>query len=159
MLKTKVLFVCLGNICRSPMAEFVLRDLAQQAGCAQMVETASAGTSGWHNGEDMHAGTRAELVVHHILPNGFVSSQVRASDADDYDYIVAMDDHNMAELARLFGPSRLHRVHKLTDWLGNCQYDHVPDPYFTGDFRETWHIVSGACSALLADIQTRCQSR
>ncbi len=82
-----VLFVCLGNICRSPMAEYVLRHRAREAGVAHRIRTDSAGTSGWHDGENMHQGTRKILAVHGIDHQGFTSSKVRSEDFDEFDFI------------------------------------------------------------------------
>lgn len=151
----RVLFVCLGNICRSPMAEFVLRDQAHKAGLGHIVQTASAGTSGWHNGEDMHLGTHQALSAHGISPQGFVSSQIQQADGPRYDYIVAMDDHNIAALRRILFATDMSKVSKMTDWLVDGAHDHVPDPYYTGDFGETWRIVAAASVGLLAHIQAR----
>ena len=98
-----VLFVCLGNICRSPMAEYVLRHRAREAGVSHRIRTDSAGTSGWHDGENMHQGTRKTLAAHSIDHQGFTSSKVRSQDFDEFDFIIAMDDNNLAELEKMFG--------------------------------------------------------
>lgn len=146
---TRILFVCLGNICRSPMAEYLCRHLATERGLA--VEVASAGTSGWHNGEDMHVGTRQVLQALGIDAHGFCSSQVEAADLTRYTHIIAMDDHNLAALRRLFGGVHAH-VFKITDLVPELGYDHVPDPWYSGDFDETCRIVTAGCAALLAGL-------
>lgn len=148
----RVLMVCLGNICRSPMAEYVLRHQVAAAGLDAHIAVASAGTSGWHNGEDMHSGTRRTLLAQGIDPAGFASSQVSHGDLARYQYIVAMDDANLAELARLFGPLP-PQVFKITDLIPETGYQQVPDPYYSGDFDETWRLVTAGCAALLARIQ------
>lgn len=145
-----VLFVCLGNICRSPMAEFVLRDFARRAGVAHRVQVASAGTSGWHDGENMHSGTRRVLQAHGIAATGFTSRKVECRDGMRYDFIIAMDDDNVAALKQILDAQAWAKVAKITDWLPESGYNHVPDPYFTGDFDETWRVVSAGCSAMLA---------
>ncbi len=144
----RILFVCLGNICRSPMAEYVFRSQAAEAGVAHRVQTASSGTSGWHNGENMHNGTLKKLKQQGIDPSGFASSQVRQSDGSHYDFLIAMDDNNLAELERLFG-HRPEQIFKLTDLIPESGYNHVPDPWYTGDFDETFRLVSDGGRALL----------
>lgn len=99
----RILFVCLGNICRSPMGEFVLRHRAEEAGVGHRIHTDSAGTSGWHDGENMHQGTQQILAQQGMDNTGFTSSKVKRSDIDHYDYILAMDDNNLRDLEKLFG--------------------------------------------------------
>jgi protein-tyrosine phosphatase len=146
---TKVLFVCLGNICRSPMAEYVLRDLVDQKGLSQQIEIASAGTSGWHNGEDMHQGSKDILHAHNINTNDFQSSEVKPEDIAIYDHIIAMDDKNLQDLSRIFGSNRPEKVYKITDLLPDSEYDYVPDPYFSGNFNATYTIIHAGCIAWL----------
>ena len=148
MNKRRILFVCLGNICRSPMAEYVLRHQAAERGLSHLVETASAGTSGWHDGEGMHRGTRAELKAHGIAADGFSSRKIRHEDPAHYDLIIAMDDDNLAELERQFG-RRPEKQFKLTDLIPESGYHAVPDPWYTGDFDETFRLVDAGCKALL----------
>lgn len=144
----RILFVCLGNICRSPMAEFVLRDLAKQHGVSHRISTDSAGTSGWHDGEDMHVGTAKILRSHHISPQGFTSSKVKKSDINHFDFLIAMDDNNLIELEKRFG-KQADKIFKLTDLIPESGYHHVPDPWYTGDFEETYRLVSAGSLALL----------
>lgn len=154
MAATKVLFVCLGNICRSPMAEYILRDLVTKKGLSEQIEIASAGTSGWHNGEDMHSGTKEILHAKQIRTNNFQSSEVRPEDIAIYDHIIAMDDKNLQDLSRIFGCSRPDKVYKITDLLPDSEYDYVPDPYFSGNFTETCTIIHAGCEAWLKYWQT-----
>ena len=144
---TRVLFVCLGNICRSPMAEYVMRRTAAERGLSAQIQTASAGTSGWHDGEDMHRETKAVLRRHGIDAGGFTSRRVENRDWQRFDYLIAMDDANLAELENRFGrhPKNLF---KLPDLIPEQGYSHVPDPWYTGDFDETYRLVSAGCAAL-----------
>ncbi|MRN37304.1 low molecular weight phosphotyrosine protein phosphatase [Neisseria sp. N95_16] len=144
----RILFVCLGNICRSPMGEFVLRHRAEEAGVGQRIHTDSAGTSGWHDGENMHQGTRQMLAQQGMDNTGFTSSKVKRSDIGHYDYILAMDDNNLRDLEKLFG-KHPEKLFKLTDLIPESGYDHVPDPWYTGDFDETFRLVDSASMALL----------
>ena len=143
-----VLFVCLGNICRSPMAESVLRHRARAAGVSPRVRTDSAGTSGWHDGENMHQGTRKTLAAHGIDNQGFTSSKVRSEDFDEFDFIIAMDDNHPAELEKIFG-KHPDKIFNLTDLIPESGYRHVPDPWHTGDFDEPFRLVDAGSAALL----------
>lgn len=146
----KVLFICLGNICRSPMAEYIFRDIAAKRGIA--VQSASAGTSGWHDGEFMHCGTSEVLDGLYIDHNDFVSRKVKKSDIHDYDYLIVMDDANLRDVEKLFG-RQPEKIFKITDLLPNGEYDHVPDPWYTGNFNETRRIVQACCEVLADKIQ------
>lgn len=151
----KVLFVCLGNICRSPMAEYVFRHRVQETGAGVRIESDSAGTSGWHDGENMHRGTQKVLNHHGIDTLGFTSRKVKKSDFEHFDYLIAMDDDNLAVLERLFGrhPDKLF---KLTDLVPELGYDFVPDPWYTDNFDETFRLVSAGSDALLKKLGIIC---
>lgn len=150
---THVLFVCLGNICRSPMAEYILRDMVSKAGLEQVIQVASAGTSGWHNGEDMHAETKTVLQEHAIDCSGFHSQQVQHSDVDYYNPIIVMDDNNLQALKKIFTCCPSQQVYKITDLLPDSPLNHVPDPYFTGNFQQTYQIIHAGCLAWLKQWQ------
>lgn len=146
----KIMFICLGNICRSPMAEYVLRDMAAKRGV--VLEVASAGTSGWHDGEYMHCGTADILDGLNIDSRDFISSKVTRDDWQYYDYLIVMDNHNLVDMEKQFGKSR--KLFKITDLLPeNSPYDHVPDPWYTGNFVETREIIQQCCNELLTQIQ------
>ncbi len=142
--------VCLGNICRSPMAEYLFKAAVEKQGLGHCVSVQSAGTSGWHNGEGMHPKTAAIVKKYGMDIADFVSSQVQVDDNQHFDYLVAMDNDNLAQLEHLFG---VHpdRIFKITDLI-NSPYDHVPDPWHTGDFTETENLLLQSCQALLAKV-------
>ena len=110
----KILFVCLGNICRSPMAEYILRDMAQKRGIA--VNVASAGTSGWHDGEYMHCGTAEILDGLSIESRDFRSRKIPTDALQYYDYVIVMDDSNLRDVQAALGNDK--RIFKITDLLG-----------------------------------------
>ena len=147
----KILFICLGNICRSPMAEYLFRSMAAERGIP--VHTASAGTSGWHDGEGMHCGTADVLDGLGIASHDFVSRKLKASDVRDYDYLIVMDDSNLRDVEKLFG-RQPEKIFKITDLLPKGSgYHHVPDPWYTGNFNETRAILTACCDVLLTRLQ------
>lgn len=147
---TKILFVCLGNICRSPMAEYLCREIAMQHGLP--LEVSSAGTSGWHDGEYMHCGTADVLDGLGIDSRDFVSKRVKSSDWEYFDYLIVMDDNNLAEMEKRFGKHK--KLFKITDLLPeNSRYTEVPDPWYTGNFQETHAILQQCCGILVKKLQ------
>ena len=154
--KIKLLFVCLGNICRSPMAEYVMREKIKQVGLQDKIETFSAGTSGWHNGEDMHCGTADMLDQHKIDSHGFRSSQVKKNDWQNFDYVIAMDDQNLRDLTALFEqqPKNLLKITALTPTLSDeLGVDHIPDPWYTKNFAQTYELLDRCCDVLLNQLK------
>ena len=149
----RILFVCRGNICRSPMAEFVMRDLAMRAGRANEFRIASAATTNEEVGNPVHPGTRRVLAAHGIACVGKTARQVKRDEYKSWDLIVAMDDENMRDLMRVFRNDPEHKVHKLMEYAGcvdpKCARD-VADPWFTGDFEKTWDDVYAGCKGILA---------
>ena len=130
--KINVLFVCLGNICRSPMAEAVFRDLVKQQKLSDHFEIASAGIGDWHAGEPPHRGTRETLKRHGIEPNGLSAKHVTQAALDRADYVVAMDHENLADLrAWRIDHNKLSR---LLDYAPDVEVRDVPDPYYDGRF-------------------------
>jgi protein-tyrosine phosphatase len=149
--KIKILFVCLGNICRSPMAEAVFRDLVTKEGVADHFEIASAGTGEWHVGEPPHRGARDALKRHGIEPNGLVAKHISQAMLDRADYVVAMDDENMADLrAWRLDPQKVSRI---LDYAPEVEVRDVPDPYYDGRFELVYQLVSKGSRGLLEQIR------
>ncbi|MBQ0139156.1 MAG: low molecular weight phosphotyrosine protein phosphatase [Kurthia sp.] len=145
-----VLFVCLGNICRSPMAEAIFRNLVKQRGWENQFIIDSAGTSGWHEGEAPHKGTVAELASHHISTKGMMSRPLQAKDGEVFEYIVCMDNSNIKHAQEILGGPSDKQLIRLLD-LTAKKID-VPDPYYTGDFKETYALCTLGCEALFNQI-------
>ena len=149
--KINVLFVCLGNICRSPMAEAVFRDLVKNEGLAGRFEIASAGIGDWHAGEPPHRGTRETLKRHGIESSGLMAKRVSQAMLDRADYVVAMDDENLADLRswRIDG----QKVSRILDYAPDREVRDVPDPYFDGRFELVYQLVSKGSAGLLQQIR------
>jgi protein-tyrosine phosphatase len=146
-----VLFVCLGNICRSPMAEAVFRHYINEEGLAEQIRVDSAGTGDWHIGEPPHHGTRKKLDEHGISYEGLRARQVRKEDFDNFTYIIGMDDNNVAQMHKMVGNPNA-KVYRFVDFIPNTSYTEVPDPWYTGDFDETYRLVTQGCRGLLEHI-------
>lgn len=143
----KILFICHGNICRSPMAEFVMKQLVKDEGLEGYFEIASAATSTEEIGNPVYPPARRKLAEHGISCEGKTARQITRQDYNHYDYVIAMDRNNLRNLNRMFGDDTEHKISLLRD------YTHRPgdvaDPWYTGDFEATWRDVSEGCRALL----------
>ena len=149
----KILFVCHGNICRSPMAEFVMKDLVKQAGLEDLFEIASAATSTEEIGNPVYPPARRKLAEHGISCAGKTARQLRKSDYAYYHYLVGMDSANFRNMHRICGEDSGGKISLLLDWTGSG--GSVADPWYTGDFEATWQDVNAGCSALLEAILER----
>jgi len=143
----KVLFICLGNICRSPMAEFVFRDMVQKRGLADRLHIASAATSSEELGNPVHPGTREILEREGIDCSDKRARQLRRDDYDALDLIIGMDEANMRNMGRMLGGDAQGKLHKLLEFAGSAR--DVADPWYTGDFDTTYEDVCGGCEGLL----------
>ena len=146
----KVVFVCLGNICRSPMAEGVFRHLVKQAKLENIIEVDSCGTGSWHIGESPHVGTQKVLATHHI-EYYHRARQLCAADLSNADYLIAMDSDNLHDIKR---QGSVHgEVGLLLDYAKGVEESDVPDPYYTGQFNEVYNLVEAGCKGLLEHIR------
>ena len=147
---TKILFVCHGNICRSPMAEFVMKDLVRRAGRENEIFVASAACRRDEIGSDTYLGTREKLDEMGIPYQRRRAVQITKADYENYDFIVAMDMENMRDLDRLSGGDPQKKLHRLMEFAGENR--DVADPWYTGDFDTTYMDVLKGCKALLKSL-------
>ena len=148
----KILFVCHGNICRSPMAEFVMKDLLKKAGLEDQVEVASAATSTEELGNPVYPPARRKLAEHGLSCAGKTARQLRRSDGDRYDLLIGMDDANLRNMRRICGPEASGKIRSLMDYTDRP--GQVADPWYTGDFDATWRDVLDGCQGLLRALRT-----
>ena len=142
----KVLFICHGNICRSPMAEFVLKDMVAKLGLSDQFIIASAATSTEEIGNPVHRGTKYKLLEHGISCAGKTAVQMKKEDYEKYDYLIAMDTNNLRNMERMLG-HRGDKISLLLEFAGESAS--IADPWYTGDFEATYQDVVRGCEAFL----------
>ena len=147
----KILFVCHGNICRSPMAEYVMKKLVKDAGLEGAFEIASAATSREELGNPVYPPARRKLAQHGIQCQGHQARQMTKGDYDRYDRIICMDRANLRNISRLSGGDRSGKLSLLLDYTPRAG-EEVADPWYTGNFDDTWRDVTEGCEGLLADL-------
>ena len=147
----KVLFCCHGNICRSPMAEFVMKDLVKKAGREWEFEIASAATSTEEIGNPVYPPARRKLAEHGIGCAGKTARQLRRDDYDKWDYIVGMDSANLRNMRRICGGDPEGKISLLLDHTDRP--GDVADPWYTRDFEATWRDVLEGCGRLLEELK------
>ena len=143
----KVLFVCHGNICRSPMTEFVMKDLVKKAGLAQEFQIESLATSTEEIGNPVYPPARRKLREHGIDCAGKTARQLRRGDYEAFDLLIGMDQANLRNMRRICGGDPAGKLHLLLDYTDRP--GDVADPWYTGDFDATWRDVEEGCRGLL----------
>lgn len=143
----KVLFICHGNICRSPMAEFVMKSLVSAAGLERDFYIASAATSSEELGNPVYPQARRKLAEHGISCAGKTARRMSAADYAEFDLLIGMDDANLRNMRRICGGDADGKLHKLTEYCGRPD-DEVADPWYTGDFDAAWNDIYAGCTGL-----------
>lgn len=147
---TKVLFICHGNICRSPMAEFVMKDLVKKARLEKDFQIASAATSIEEIGRPLYPPARRKLDEHGIRCDGHSARQLTNQDYDEYDLLIGMDQANLRSMYRICGGDYAGKMHLLLDFTDRP--GDVADPWYTDDFEATWQDVLAGCQGLLKQL-------
>lgn len=147
----KILFVCHGNICRSPMAEFVLKDLVRKAGMQDLYKIASAATHYDEIGSPVYAPARRKLAEHGISCSGKTARLLEKADYQKYDFLIGMDNANLRNMNRICGGDPCGKFSLLLDWCGERR--DVADPWYTGNFDATWNDVVDGCTALFEHLK------
>ena len=143
----KILFVCLGNICRSPMAEFIFRDLTKKQGLEKKYSVSSAGTSSEEAGNNMHYGAEDKLNEKEIPYSKHKARQLRREDYNEYDYIIGMESYNIRNILRIVGDDKKNKVYRLLDFTNNPR--DIADPWYTGNFEITYNDIVEGCKEFL----------
>lgn len=146
----KILFVCHGNICRSPMAEFIFRDMVARQGLENQFEIASRATSTEELGNPVYPPARAELARHGLKCDGKHAIQLTRSDYEGWDHIIGMDGQNMRNMQRIFGGDPERKVRKLMDCTSRG--GNVDDPWYTGAFDVAYRDIHDGCEGLLKEL-------
>ncbi len=146
----KILFVCHGNICRSPMAEFVMKHMVRDAGLEDSFEIASAATSTEELGNDVYPPVKRLLHEKDIPCKGHSAHQITKAEYDYYDHIIVMDNYNLRNLERAIGPDKNNKVSRLLDFTDSP--GEIADPWYTRDFNLTYRQVTESCRSLLLSV-------
>ena len=146
----KILFVCHGNICRSPMAEFVMKDLVKKTGVASQFRIESAATSREEIGNPVYPPVRRKLAEHGISCGGHAARQLTNRYYEEYDLLIGMDRANLRDMHRICGSDFAGKLHLLMDYTDHLR--DVADPWYTKDFEATWQDVLAGCQGLLREL-------
>ena len=149
----RVLFVCHGNICRSPMAEFIMKGMVRELHREDEFMIASAATSTEEIGNPVYPPARKKLMEHNLNPSGKRARQLRKVDYAEYDYLIAMDHQNMRNMRRMLPTDKEGKMHLLLDFTETP--GEIADPWYTGDFETTYRQIEAGCQGLLRYIDQR----
>lgn len=153
MYKKKILFVCLGNICRSPMAEFIMKKMVKEARLEEQYEIASAATSTDEIGNPVYPPARQKLAENGIGCQGKTARQMTRKDYEYYDFVIAMEQKNLKHIRFIIGEDDQNKLSLLMDYTDH-PHD-VADPWYTGNFDITWNDLNEGCTALLRTLESR----
>lgn len=153
----RILFICHGNICRSPMAEFVFRDMVRRQGLGDRFHVASAATSREEIGNPVHPGTTRKLREFGISTKGKYAVQMTKKDYENYDYLIGMESWNIRNMNRIIGSDPDHKVYRLLDFSDRPR--DIADPWYTGNFDVTYNDIKEGCEALLWHILEKDRER
>ena len=148
MRKIRILFVCHGNICRSPMAEFVMKNLVEKENVADCFEIESAAVSSEELGNSVYPPVKRLLAENGISCEGKVARKMKASDYDNFDFLIGMDSDNIRRMLNICGEDFDNKIRLLKSFVGNPKGE-VADPWYTGDFTQAWLDVTEGCKGLL----------
>ena len=155
----KILFVCHGNICRSPMAEFILKDITAKQGIASRFVIASAATSTeeiWNGtGNPVYPPARKELARHGISCDGKRAVQLTREDYQSYDYLIGMDQQNLRNMRRILGDDPEQKLHLLLDYTEHP--GDIADPWYTGNFTKTFQDIEKGCMGLMKELMKKTE--
>lgn len=148
----KILFVCLGNICRSPMAEAVMRHMLVKEGLSDKITVDSVSTGDYHTGEAPHIGTQNKLKENHIPCDGLYARRITVEDTEAFDHIIAMDNKVLNRTKAICSPENAEKVVLLSSYVQK-DWEEVPDPWYTGDFDLAYDLIWEGCTAVLQHVR------
>ena len=149
----RILFICHGNICRSPMAEFIMKDLVKREGLEWKFEIASAATSAEELGNPVYPPAKRELAAHGISCKGKTARQITRRDYQDYDYLVAMERYNLRNMKHILPEDPENKISLLMQFSGRDE--DIEDPWYSGNFSQVYHQIEEGCAAMLEQLKDK----